>query len=533
MSRDTLINGEDDFIDRESKSNVNEENLLGLIQTKNIENNQYEFLYDFNIKDIILILMIFFISFHFINYYTIIYFIYGIIYFFLIVNKNIYSIDKKILNEILLIIISLSLIVLKIFFRIFFHKLKNNFFIEILYDMIILIFNLIFFIINKKDLLYIKNLNKRIISILIITIFCFIIFDLFIKLPFRDLLLLIFIEFFLAILFFKKKIIDRFINISLNIIIIIISITYIFYFNNIVLKKSKNNNNNNTFSYITLNNGIKMPQIGYGVYEIKNDTTTEECVLNALKTGYRLIDTAHIYRNERMVGSAIKKSEIPREEIFVTSKLWVTDFGSERTGKAIDLMLKRLGLEYIDLLLIHFPFGRYMEAWFEMEKAYKEGKLKSIGISNFENGKLKNFYENENVTIIPVINQVELHPYFQQRDVREILKEHNTQIEGWAPLGHNLTNIFNEDIIIKLSKKYKKTPAQIVLRWHIQSGFVVIPKTTHKERMEENINIFDFNLTENDMKEINDLNLKEKRIQVSDEELEKSFEEALEEEMFD
>ena len=528
MSRATLINGDDDFIDRESKESMNEENLLGLIQTKNVENNENEFLNDFNIKDVILILVIFFISFHFINYYSIIYFIVGIIYF-LLANKSFYFIDKKIFNEIILIIISLSLIVLKILFRIFFHKLKNNFFNEILYDMIILIFNLIFFIINKKHLFCLKNLNLRIIFILIISNFCFIIFDfVFIKLPFRDLLLLIIFELFLTILFFKKKIIERFVKILLNIIIILISITYIFYFNKIVLKSK----NNNTFSYITLNNGIKMPQIGYGVYEIKNDTTTEECVLNALKTGYRLIDTAHIYQNERMVGSAIQKSGIPREKIFVTSKLWVTDFGSERTGKAIDLMLKRLNLDYIDLLLIHFPFGRYMEAWIEMEKAYKEGKLKSIGISNFENGKLEKFYK-ENISIIPVINQVELHPYFQQRDVREILKEHNTQIEGWAPLGHNMTNIFNEDVIINLSKKYKKTPAQIVLRWHIQSGFIVIPKTTHKERMEENINIFDFKLNENDMKEINDLNFKEKRVQESEEELEKHFEEELEEEMFD
>ena len=234
-----------------------------------------------------------------------------------------------------------------------------------------------------------------------------------------------------------------------------------------------------------------------------------------------------------MVGSAIQKSKIPRKEIFVTSKLWVTDFGSERTGEAIDLMLKRLQLDYIDLLLIHFPFGRYMEAWAEMEKAYKDGKLKSIGISNFENEKLDNFYNNTNVSIIPVINQVELHPYFQQREVREKLKEYNTQIEGWAPLGHNLTNIFNEEIILNLSKKYKKTPAQIVLRWHIQSGFVVIPKTTHKERMEENINIFDFKLNDNDMKQIDELNFKEPRIQSSEEELEKEFAEALEEEMFD
>ena len=276
-----------------------------------------------------------------------------------------------------------------------------------------------------------------------------------------------------------------------------------------------------------------MPQIGYGVYEIKNDSTTEECVLNALKTGYRLIDTAHIYQNERMVGSAIKKSGIPRKEIFVTSKLWITDFGSDRTGKAIDMMLNRLKLDYIDLLLIHFPFGKYIEAWIEMEIAYKEGKLKSIGISNFENKKLDNFYKNENVTVTPVINQVELHPYFQQRDVREKLKVNNTQIEGWAPLGHNLTNIFNEEIIIELSKKHNKTPAQIVLRWHIQSGFVTIPKTTHKERMEENINIFDFKLSDDEMEKIDDLNFKQERIQSSEEELEKDFEEYLEEEMFD
>ena len=529
-TKDILINGEDDFIDRDTRSSINEENLLGLIQTKKIDSSEYEYFFYLRIKDIILILMIFFISFHFINYYTIFYFILGLIYLFLIINKTDYFIDKSRFIEIRLIIISIFLIVFKIFFRIFFHKLKDNFFNEIFYDMIILICNFIFIILIKKELCLVNNLNKKKILILIISIFCFIIFNFFLnKLPKRDLIFLIIFNIFLIILFLKKKIIDKYIKILLNIIIIILSLLYIFNFNEEVLKTK----NIKSFSYITLNNGIKIPQIGYGVYEIKNDSTTEECVLNALKTGYRLIDTAHIYQNERMVGSAIQKSKIPRKEIFVTSKLWVTDFGSERTEEAIDLMLKRLKLDYIDLLLIHFPFGRYMEAWTEMEKAYKKGKLKSIGISNFENEKLDNFYKNENVSIIPVINQVELHPYFQQREVREKLKEHNTQIEGWAPLGHNLTNIFNEEVIINLSKRYKKTPAQIVLRWHIQSGFVVIPKTTHKERMEENINIFDFKLNENDMKLIDELNFKEPRIQVSDEELEKEFAEALEEEMFD
>ena len=271
---------------------------------------------------------------------------------------------------------------------------------------------------------------------------------------------------------------------------------------------------------IELNNGKKIPQLGYGVYEIPNEKT-EKCVLEALKIGYRHIDTAHMYGNEKEVGSAIKKSGIPREEIFITSKLWITEYGEGKTLAQIDKMLKRFDLEYIDLLLLHFAFNDYIGAYKDLEKAYEQGKVKSIGISNFENQKLEELCDQ--VKIKPVLNQVELHPYFQQNDLRKRMEKYNTKIEAWAPLGHALTNIFKEEVILKLSEKYKKTPAQIILRWDIQRGIITIPKSVNPERIKENFEIFDFELTENEIKQIDELDGKGKRIQDSDEVLLKEF----------
>lgn len=273
---------------------------------------------------------------------------------------------------------------------------------------------------------------------------------------------------------------------------------------------------------IELNNGQKIPQLGYGVYLIPNGET-EKCVLEALKIGYRHIDTAHVYGNEKEVGSAIKKSGIPREEIFVTSKLWITEYGQGKTILQIDKMLKRLDLEYIDLLLLHFPFNDYIGAYKDLEKAYEEGKVKSIGISNFENQKLEELCENAKIK--PVLNQVELHPYFQQNNLRKRMEKYNTKIEAWAPLGHAMTNIFKEEIIVKLSQKYKKSPAQIILRWDIQRGIITIPKSEKPERIKENFEIFDFELTENEIKQIDDLDGKQQRIQDKDEDLLKQFDE--------
>ena len=269
--------------------------------------------------------------------------------------------------------------------------------------------------------------------------------------------------------------------------------------------------------FIEFNNGQKIPQLGYGVYLIPNNGETEKCVLEALKVGYRHIDTAHAYQNEKEVGSAIKKSGIPRNELFITSKLWISEYGEGKTLVAIDKMLKRLDLDYIDLLLLHFPFNDYNGAYKDLEKAYEQGKVKSIGISNFEDDKFEKFCEG--VKVKPVLNQVELHPYFQQNELRKKMDKYNTKVEAWAPLGHAMTNIFNEEIIKKLAEKYKKSPAQIVLRWDIQRGIITIPKSEKPERIKENFEIFDFELTEDEVKEIDGLDGKQNRIQGNEEEL--------------
>ena len=261
---------------------------------------------------------------------------------------------------------------------------------------------------------------------------------------------------------------------------------------------------------IELNNGQKIPQLGFGVYCIP-PAETEQCVLEALKIGYRHIDTAHMYGNEKEVGSAIKKSGIPRNEIWVTSKVWVTEFGSGKTTAAIEKMLKRLDLEYIDLVLLHYPYNDYLGAYKELEAEYEKGHIKNIGISNFEDEKFDDLYNQ--VKIKPVLNQIELHPYFQQRDIRKKMEEKNCKTEGWAPLGQASSYLFNEDIIKKLSEKYKKTAAQIILRWHIQSGFITIPKSCNPERIKENFEVFDFELSEDEMKSIDELNGKRGRVQ--------------------
>ena len=262
---------------------------------------------------------------------------------------------------------------------------------------------------------------------------------------------------------------------------------------------------------IKLYNDKEIPQMGFGVYQIKGDELTEKCVLEALKVGYRHIDTAHYYENERGVGAAIKKSGIPREEIWVTSKVWVTEFGSGKTTSAVEKMLKRLDLEYIDLVLLHFLFNDYLGAYKELEEEYKKGHIKNIGISNFEDSKFRDLYNK--VEIKPVLNQIELHPYFQQRNIRKEMEKLNVKTEGWGPLGQASTNIFKEENIKKMSEKYKKTPAQIILRWHIQSGFITIPKSCNPNRIKENFEVFDFQLTDDEMKEINNLDGKRGRVQ--------------------
>ena len=266
---------------------------------------------------------------------------------------------------------------------------------------------------------------------------------------------------------------------------------------------------------IKLYNGNEIPQLGFGVYQIKPEET-KKCVLEALKIGYRHIDTAHYYENERQVGEAIKEflqanNEVKRTDIWITSKVWVTEFGNEKTREAIKKMLNRINLEYIDLVLIHYPYNDYMGAYKELEEEVDAGHIKNIGISNFEGSEFDTLFEN--VRIKPVLNQIELHPYFQQRNIREKMEAKNVKTEGWAPLGRTKTNLFKEKIISDLAQKYKKSEAQIVLRWHIQSGFITIPKSCNPKRIKENFEIFDFELTKDEMNEINTLNGKKGRVQ--------------------
>ena len=256
-------------------------------------------------------------------------------------------------------------------------------------------------------------------------------------------------------------------------------------------------------TYITLNDGTKIPQFGLGVLQIPGDEKTKEACLEAFRLGYRHIDTAHAYQNERGVGQAVKKSGIPREEIWITTKLWPSEYGEGKTEKAIDKMLARLQTDYIDLLLLHQQFGDYLGAWKDMEKAVAEGKVKSIGLSNFESERLEEVLAA--ATINPSVLQVECHPYYQQNDLKKRIAPYHTVIESWYPLGHGDAALIEEPVFTKLAEKYGKTNAQIILRWHIQEGTLVFPKSSNPVHIKENIDIFDFELTEEEMNEIRQL----------------------------
>ena len=259
--------------------------------------------------------------------------------------------------------------------------------------------------------------------------------------------------------------------------------------------------------YVTLNNGVKMPILGFGVFQIDDMKECEEAVYNALKAGYRLIDTAAAYGNEEAVGRAIKRSGIPREEIFVTTKLWVSDANYEKAKLAFETSLKKLDLEYIDLYLIHQPFNDVYGAWRAMTELYKEGKIKAIGVSNFYPDRLVDFIMNNEV--VPAVNQVETHPFNQQVKPNEIMKEYGVQIESWGPFAEGKNGIFTNEILSEIGKKYNKSVAQVILRWLIQRDVVVIPKSVRKERIEENFNVFDFELNSEDMEKISELDKKE------------------------
>lgn len=256
----------------------------------------------------------------------------------------------------------------------------------------------------------------------------------------------------------------------------------------------------NNQTYVTLNNGTKIPQFGLGVYMIMGDQNTKEACMTALKEGYRHIDTAHAYQNERGVGAAVRESGISREEIWITSKLWPSEYGEGKTAAAIDKMLSRLGTGYIDLLLLHQQFGDYMGAWRDMEKAVNAGKVRSIGLSNFESERLEEVLGAAQIK--PAVLQVECHPYYQQSVLKKRLAPYGTVIESWYPLGHADAGLMNEPIFVELSEKYQKSVAQIILRWHIQAGNIVFPKSSNPQHIRENINIFDFSLTDEDMQRI-------------------------------
>ncbi len=254
---------------------------------------------------------------------------------------------------------------------------------------------------------------------------------------------------------------------------------------------------------VKLNNGVEMPILGFGVYQIPDHNECERVVSEALEVGYRLIDTAQAYFNEEAVGSAIKNSGIDRKEIFLVSKIWVSNGGYEKAKASIDESLKKLQTDYLDLMLIHQPFNDYYGTYRAMEEAYKAGKLRAIGVSNFYPDRFLDL--SHFVEIQPMINQVETHVFQQQKRAKEIMKEHNTQIMSWGPFAEGKNNYFQNEILKEIGTKYGKSTAQVALRFLTQEGVVVIPKSTHKNRMEENFNIFDFELTEDDLNKIRTL----------------------------
>lgn len=250
---------------------------------------------------------------------------------------------------------------------------------------------------------------------------------------------------------------------------------------------------------IVLNNGVEMPQLGYGVYQVSPEEC-ERCVSDALKVGYRMIDTAQAYHNEDGVGAAVKKSGIPRGDLFLVSKIWISNYGYEKAKASIDESLRRLGTDYIDLMLLHQPFCDRYGAYRALEEAYKEGKLCAIGVSNFYPDHFIDL--TSNVEIVPAVNQVETHVFDQQIEAQKYMKEFGTHMMAWAPLAEGRNNFFTNPVLEGIGRKYGKSVAQVALRWLVQRDVIIIPKSTHVERMEQNLDIFDFTLSDDDMAEI-------------------------------
>lgn len=255
-----------------------------------------------------------------------------------------------------------------------------------------------------------------------------------------------------------------------------------------------------------LNNGVEMPVLGFGVYQV-DEAICERCVSEALAAGYRSIDTAAAYMNERAVGRAVRRSGIPRGELFITTKLWVQDAGYESAKRAFAASLERLQLDYLDLYLIHQPFGDVYGAWRAMEELYREGKVRAIGVSNFQPDRLVDLILHNEV--VPAVNQIETHPFCQQAEEAGIMARYGVQAEAWAPFAEGRNNLFGNEVLTDLAAKHRKSVAQVVLRWLIQRGIVVIPKSVHKERMAENIDVFDFTLPPEDMARIAALDMKQ------------------------
>lgn len=254
--------------------------------------------------------------------------------------------------------------------------------------------------------------------------------------------------------------------------------------------------------YVTLSNGVKMPILGYGVYQITQEEC-ERCVMDALKVGYRLLDTAQSYFNEEQVGSAIKKSGVPREDIFLTTKVWLEHYGYEQTKASVLESMRKLQTDYLDLVLLHQPFSDTYGAYRALEELYEEGKIRTVGISNFYVDRMVDFASFNRIK--PMVNQVEINIYNQQKELKKWADKYGIQLEAWAPFGEGRRGIFNDPVIAEIASKYHKTAAQVMLRWNIQRGVVVIPKTTHIERMKENFDVFDFALTNEDMSAISSL----------------------------
>ena len=257
--------------------------------------------------------------------------------------------------------------------------------------------------------------------------------------------------------------------------------------------------------YRTLSNGVELPMIGYGTFQIKDAAQCENCVSEALETGYRLFDTSASYENEAAIGMALRSSGLPREELFITTKLWVQDAGYDGTLRAFDASLKRLGLDILDLYLIHQPFGDYYGAWRAMERLYHEGAVRAIGVSNFTPERLVDLCMNQEIK--PMVNQIEIHPFFQQNTTLRVMEDYGVLPQAWGPFSEAQKDIFNHKMLAKIAGRHSKTTAQVILRWHIQRNIPTVPKTVHKERMIENLDVFDFELSEKEMESITSMDI--------------------------